>query len=150
MRTQSRARVLKFVTSTRPYLLDTTVLIDVSKRREPAASWLNESIHRRDQVCVSAVTIAEFFVGVPPAERWDWQNFFERLTHWDVTTEIAIRAGVLRYDLARIGRVLSMTDAMIAATSLAYSAVLVTANIRDFSETGVTGISLSPRSGLPS
>jgi predicted nucleic acid-binding protein len=132
------------VSSTRPYLLDTTVLIDVSRGRQPALAWLHEALIPPGQVCVSTVTIAEFFAGVRPPHRGDWQIFVEKLTHWDVTTEIAFRAGALRYDLARQGRALLIADALIAATALAYGAVLVTANIKDFSETGVTGISLAP------
>jgi predicted nucleic acid-binding protein len=126
----------------RPFLVDTTVLIDISKGREPAASWLNESL---DLACVSAVTVTEFFFGLPPTERRGWRTFIDNLTQWDVTTEIAIRAAVLRYDLARQGRALSISDGLIAATAITYGAVLVTANIKDFSETGVPGISLSPR-----
>ena len=87
-----------------PYLLDTTVLIDVARRREPATSWLSNTIRRPIQTCVSAVTVAEFFAGVRPEQRRDWQYFIDGLTHWEVTKEIAIRAGILRYDLAREGR----------------------------------------------
>jgi tRNA(fMet)-specific endonuclease VapC len=131
------------VSFTRPYLLDTTVLVDVSRGRQPALSWLNKALIRPGQVCVSTVTVAEFFAGVRPPQRGHWQAFIEQLTHWDVTTEIAIRAGTLRYDLARQGRALLIADALIAATAITHGAVLVTSNIRDFSGTGVTGISLA-------
>lgn len=133
------------MSAVQPVLIDTTVLVDVSKRREPAASWLNEAIRYRDQICISTVTVAEFFAGIGPAQREDWRFFIERLTHWEVTTEIAIQAGILRYDLARRGRALAISDGLIAATAIVHDAVLVTANIRDFTETGVVGISLSPR-----
>lgn len=132
------------MSSARPYLLDTTVLIDVSRGRQPALSWLDQALQRPGQACVSTVTVAEFFAGVRPSQRRDWQIFIEKLTQWDVTTEIAIRAGALRYDLARQGRALFIADALIAATAIAYGAVLVTANLRDFSLTGVAGISLAP------
>ena len=82
-------------------MLDTTVLIDVARRREPATSWLNRIVRRPVQTCVSAVTVAEFFAGLRPEQRRDWQYFIDRLTDWDVTKEIAIRAGIFRYDLAR-------------------------------------------------
>jgi predicted nucleic acid-binding protein len=111
-------------------------------------SWLNEAVVRPGQICVSTVTIAEFFSGVRPDQRGESHIFLEQLTHWDITTEIAIRAGALRYDLARRGRALLIPDALIAATALAYGAVLVTANISDFTDTGVIGISLAPRSNL--
>jgi predicted nucleic acid-binding protein len=123
-------------------LLDTTVLIDVARRREPATSWLNRIVRRPIQTCVSAVTVAEFFAGVRPEQRRDWQYFIDGLTHWEVTKEIAIRAGVLRYDLARQGRTVQIADALIAATAVVHGAALVTANITDFAVTGLTTIRL--------
>jgi predicted nucleic acid-binding protein len=130
------------VKSEPPYLLDTTVLIDVARRREPATSWLNRIVRRPIQTCVSAVTVAEFFAGVRPEQRRDWQYFIDGLTHWEVTKEIAIRAGVLRYDLARQGRTVQIADALIAATAVVHGAALVTANITDFAVTGLTTIRL--------
>jgi predicted nucleic acid-binding protein len=150
MWTRSHAGSLTTVSSTRPYLLDTTVLIDVSRSRQPALSWLDELLIGPSLVCVSAVTIAELFAGVRPTQRARSQTFIDRLTHWDVTTEIAVRAGMLRYDLARQGRALLIPDALIAATALAYGAVLVTWIISDFTVTGVPSISLVPRTGQPS
>jgi predicted nucleic acid-binding protein len=128
--------------SSRPYLLDTTVLIDVSKRREPASLWLAEMLQGSEQLCVSAVTVAEFFTGLWPAERDDWQVFLSELTHWDVTREIAILGGILRHDLAQQGRTLQIPDALIAATAIVHEATLITANIRDFSGTGVAVMTL--------
>jgi predicted nucleic acid-binding protein len=123
-------------------LLDTTVLIDVARRREPATSWLNRIVRRPIQTCVSAVTVAEFFAGVRPEQRRDWQYFIDGLTYWEVTKEIAIRAGILRYDLARQGRTVQIADALIAATAVVHGAALVTANITDFAVTGLTTIRL--------
>ena len=123
-------------------MLDTAVLIDVARRREPATSWLSKTVRRPIQTCVSAVTVAEFFAGVRPEQRRDWQYFIDGLTHLEVTKEIAIRAGILRYDLAREGRALQIADALIAATAVVYGAALVTANITDFAMAGITTIRL--------
>lgn len=125
------------------YLLDTTVLIDVSRRRQAAVVWLSGALRGSEQVCISAVSVAEFFAGLHPEHRLEWQNFVDELTHWDVTKDIAMLAGGIRYDLARRGRVIEIPDALIAATAMAYGAQLVTANIRDFAETAVATILLS-------
>ena len=123
-------------------MLDTTVLIDVARRREPATSWLNNIVRHPIQTSVSAVTVAEFFAGVRPEQRRDWQYFIDGLTHWDVTKDIAIRAGILRYDLARQGRTMQIADALIAATAMVHGAALVTANITDLAVPGLTTIRL--------
>ena len=62
----------------------------------------------------------------------------------DVTKEIAILAGIFRYDLARQGRTILIPDALIAATAVATAATLVTANVKDFPLTEVKAIRLSP------
>jgi predicted nucleic acid-binding protein len=114
------------------FLLDTTVLVDVSRDRDPATNWLRETIQRQRRIGVSAVSVAEFFSGLLPEKRPIWLRFLEDLTHFDVTLEIALQAGILRYDLARRGRAIQIPDAVIAATAATYGATLVTANIEDF------------------
>jgi predicted nucleic acid-binding protein len=116
-----------------PYLLDTTVLIDVARRREPTTAWLNDRLRSPDRLGISAVSVAEFFAGLSPKERTDWRQFLNGLIHWNVTKDIAVRAGILRYDLSRQGRTLLIPDALIAATALEVGATLVTANVRHFS-----------------
>lgn len=114
------------------FVLDSTVLIDADRRREPALSWFRRALRRPDEVGVSTITLAEFFAGLHPPQRDDWRMLLADLTHWDVTREIAIQAGVIRYDFARRGRTIFTPDALIAATALMMGATLVTANVRDF------------------
>jgi predicted nucleic acid-binding protein len=91
-----------------------------------------------EQVCVSAVSVAELFAGLRPELRREWRDFLHELTHFDVTQDIALLAGTLRYDHTRRGQVIQIPDALIAATAIVYGAELVTANIRDFASVGVT------------
>ncbi|MBI4318805.1 MAG: PIN domain-containing protein [Chloroflexi bacterium] len=112
------------------YLLDTTALIDFAKGREPASSRILGFSEGGDELAVCAINVAEFYAGVPPAQRGVWDEFFSTLTYWDVTAQAARHAGCLRFDFARKGRVLSTTDVIIAAVAQEKEAVIVTDNTK--------------------
>lgn len=57
---------------------------------------------------------------------------FAGLTQRNVTRQIAMRAVMFRYDLARQGRSLTLADALIASRAVEYGVPLVTTNVKDF------------------
>ena len=116
----------------RRFLLDTTVLIDASRHREPAVSWLREALRTSDEVGICAVIVTEFFAGLRPDERPRWEVFIDELTYWDTTREVARQAGIYRYEYARGGQTILTADALIAATAAAVGATLVTDNVKHF------------------
>lgn len=120
------------------FLLDTTVLIDVSKEVEPIASHVHGWLSGPDEVGICGVVVAEFFAGLRPDERPPWASFIDRLAFWDVTRRIAIQAGIYRYHHARLGMTLSTTDTLIAAVAVSFGATLVTRNIKDFPMNGLS------------
>jgi tRNA(fMet)-specific endonuclease VapC len=124
------------------YLIDTTTLIDFSKRIEPVAARLLAMLRAKEVIGVCDVVVAEFFTGVLPAERETWHTFIGSLHYWDTPFEVAMRAGEERYALARQGIQISITDAMIAATARAHGAIVITDNTRHFPMPDVTTISL--------
>lgn len=126
------------------YVLDTTVLIDSSKGREPARSWIANVVRSAAEVGVSTVTIAEYFSGTPPPERGRAERLFAELTVWPVTAEIAIRAGIYRYDFGRRGLTRLTPDALIAATAVSVGATLVTNNVKDFPMPDVNLLRIGP------
>ncbi len=114
------------------YLLDTTALIDFSKNREPARSKLLSIIENNDDVGVCAITVAEFYTGIPPETRTVWDEFMQSVTYWDISLNAAMKAGKDRYFFARQGISISTTDALIAAVAHEQDAILVTNNIKDY------------------
>ncbi len=118
-------------------VVDTTVLIDASRRRGNAEAWLTERLAAGRVLLVSAVTVAEFLSGIDPEHEADARALLEPFDVVPATFDIAILAGQIRYRLARRGRVLALADAVIAATALATTAILVTSNLRDFAIDGL-------------
>lgn len=114
------------------YMLDTSVLIEAIRRREPAFSQLRDWIVAGEELGICAVQIAEFMSGVHPQRRVAEYRFLTTLRWWDTTQEAAAQAGFYRYDFARRGIQIDTPDAVIAAVARERSAVLVTGNGRDF------------------
>lgn len=120
------------------YLLDTTVLIDISKEAQPISAQIDALLRGVDVVGVCAVNVAEFFSGLAPADRVPWFAFIDRLTYWEISTATASQAGILRYASARQGRTVSTQDALIAATAIQEGASLITRNVKDFMIRGLS------------
>ena len=115
------------------YLLDTTALIDFSKGREPARSWILESIAAGEELGVCPINVAEFYSGVPTEVRVpEWDEFMDSLAYWQISREAARQAGRYRYEFARKGVALATADVLVAAVAVDRAAVLVTNNVRHY------------------
>lgn len=114
------------------FLLDTTVLIDFAKGREPAKSRILEMLESGEEVGVCAINVAEFFTGLPVEKRKEWEEFFDTLSFWDITKEAAFQAGCFRYDFQKKGKPLTTTDTLVAALAKQEDAVIVTNNVKDY------------------
>lgn len=114
------------------YLLDTDALIDFSKRRDPAYSWILTWIDGGETVGACAITVAEFYTGLSIDQAEEWREFITSLTYWDVTPEAAMRAGQDRYMFARAGASIGVADSLVAAVARQQDALLVTGNVKDY------------------
>ena len=125
------------------YLLDTNIISDAYKRREKPANWLS-SIDPASAY-LSVITVGEIERGVAKLRRQESQDA-SKLAVWlkglrqsysarilPVTEEVALIWG----DLSA-GRSRSEADGLIAATALQHDLILVTRNVADFQDTGVT------------
>lgn len=131
------------------FLLDTNVLSELRKVRagkaEPrVARWADET--RAAELYLSVITLQELEIGVRLAERRDaMQGALLRawldqhvLPAFDgrilaVDTAVAMRSAQLHVPNPRPFR-----DDLIAATALVHGMTLVTRNVADFADTGVT------------
>lgn len=113
-------------------LLDTTVLIDLSKNFGDVLTSLNAVVASGGILGVCAISVAEFLAGVPAPQRGRWERWIADFEYWDISREAAVLAGVFRFDLARQGRALQIPDALMAATAVVTDSILVTNNIKDY------------------
>ena len=125
------------------YLFDTTVLIDLSKRRHAILAGVRTLNQPGNERGLCAITVTEFFTGLSPAERSHWSESIETLSYWDITREEALHAADHRYTFARRGRTLNTADVLIAAVAWEQNATLVTANVRHFPMSDIRVLSLS-------
>ena len=108
-----------------------TVIIDVSRGREPALSRVQALIDAGEELGICAINLTEFFAGLRPEERPGAKDFVDRLRFWHMTGDIAIQAGIYRYAYARLGQTISTPDSLVA-TAIALDAIPVTNNVRHF------------------
>jgi predicted nucleic acid-binding protein len=124
------------------YLLDTTTIIDFSKGREPVYSRLTALLRSYNEIGVCAVTLAEFYAGLPVPDHATWDAFFDPLEYWPISASAAVRAGKYRYTFARQGVVITTMDALLAAAAVDLGAILITSNRKDFPMSDVTLLEL--------
>lgn len=131
------------------WLLDTNVVSEHVSRRghDRVITWVERQ--PREDIAISAVTLAELQDGVATtadegrrAELTHWINtgvlvmFNERIK--PVTTDVLLDWLALMRDLGAKGRPQAAADLLIASTARVNGLTLVTRNTRDFASTGVT------------
>ena len=118
-----------------PFLLDTNILIAMSKQRPGLADRL-EGIPA-DAVLLSAVVVAEIEYGIAKSRRRQHNRrvFDALVSGFRVLPFDAAAArlyGPIRAELEKRGRLIGPYDLMIAAHAKSIDAVLVTDNTREF------------------
>ena len=123
------------------YLVDTTVLIDLSKGVPPVRARLDALLAAGHELGLCAVNLAEFFAGVPAERTPTWERWLARFAYWDITREAAVEAGAIRRLGNRRGRPMSTPDALIAGLAVTMPATILTDNIKHFVNCGVRVVS---------
>lgn len=114
------------------FLPDTSVLIETLRRTPKRTQLLRSLLSQGHSLASCAITVGEIYSGMHPSEAATTAEFFSTLIWVDTTAAVARKAGMLRYEWARKGIALTLTDTMIAATALQYGLTLITDNKKDF------------------
>jgi hypothetical protein len=118
-------------------LLDTTVLIDYLRGREGARDRLRAVRERGDDAYVCAISVEEVTRGIHPREDDAIIELLDGLLVAPLRVAEGRLAGYWRRSLARRGRTLTQSDALVAAASVGVGARLATGNPKDFPMRGV-------------
>ena len=131
------------------FLLDTNIPSElVRPRPEPSVNtWV--ASQDLDMLFISAVSFGELRTGIVPQSPGKRRDELEASLETDlsslfagrilpITRSVAERWGVLEGQRQLAGKPLNMPDGQIAATALEHRLTLVTRNVKDFADLGVT------------
>ena len=125
------------------YLVDTCVVSEARRRTPEAVAWLRAA--QSETLFLSVVTIGEITKGIMLKMRSDPPTA-SVLLRWLDELRFVYAARILPIDDAvatswgrlMVQRTLPIADALIAATAQVNNKIIVTRNVADFAETGVT------------
>lgn len=125
------------------YLLDTNILIAVSKNRPGLRQKLG--MLSAGDILLSSVVLAEIEHGIvksarPEPNRAVYEAILQGFAVVDFDAAAARQYGAIRLDLERRGEIIGPNDLMIAAQALSLQAILVTDNTGVFAR--VRGLAL--------
>lgn len=119
-------------------LIDTGPILRQLRNHQPTIQLLRE-LRRRDRLGISVITRLEVRARMHEHERYDTQKLLARFVMFDVEPNTADLAGDL-VARSRTRSLISLPDAIIAATALLGGLTLLTYNVTHFAQ--VRGLSL--------
>lgn len=113
-------------------LLDSTVLIDVLRRRPAAVDRLRSMRRGGDEPWVCAISVEEIWRGIRVAEEAGVRRLFRGLRLAQLGVVEGERAGTWRREFAARGVTLHQANCLLAAAALGIDGELATGNPDDF------------------
>jgi predicted nucleic acid-binding protein len=113
-------------------LLDTSILIDVLRRKKQRREWLAELVRGGHTLSTTTLNIAEIYAGMRPAEEGRTEALLGGLDLYELNGAGARLAGRLKNTWARKGHTLTLADTIVAAVAIERGCALLTDNRKDF------------------
>src|ERR1700694_70101 len=99
-------------------LLDTTVLIDVLRRRNQRREFVAELARAGHILSTSMLNVAEIYASMRPSEEPDAEALIAGLQLYELSGRSARLAGELKNLWSKKGRTLTLADAIVAAVAI--------------------------------
>ena len=118
------------------FMLDTNIII-YAKNNRPESVLQHLTQYRPEDLCISAITMAELEFGVCNSSRPDQNRmalllFLSRISVIPFDADAAREYGMIRADLTKKGTLIGANDLLIAAHARSLGLTLVTNNTREF------------------
>lgn len=114
-------------------LLDTSVLIDLFRRKVKESSYFFQIASSNKEFAVSAVTRFEVFVGHHDKQNEFWEAFFQEIKIIDFDDNCALIAANIARQLKIKNQMIEIPDILIGGTAVANNLRLATLNQKHFS-----------------
>ena len=114
------------------YLLDTSVIIDVLNGKRNRDVLLKGLLSQGDLLACCPVNISEIYAGIWLKEEAATEAFLQSLDYYEITWNVAKRAGSLKLHYSKKGQTLPLPDTTIAAVALEYGLTLITDNLKHY------------------
>jgi predicted nucleic acid-binding protein len=114
------------------FLLDSNVVMNWLKAKEPALGLVEHLVRSPYEIAVNPVVLAEVHTGVSDEARPVVDEVLRAFDYWEIPQPVARFAGQLRWAFARRGRQYDIQDMLIGAHARYLDETLVTDNLRDF------------------
>jgi predicted nucleic acid-binding protein len=85
-------------------------------------------IEAGDEVAVCSITLAELYSGHRDTKRQEWQEWLLALPYWNIGSKAAMQAGLDRMAASEAGKILHVSDCLLAACAHERGAIVLTNN----------------------
>jgi len=113
-------------------LLDTSILIDLFRRKAKENSFFYKLADSNHEFAVSTITRFEVFVGQHQNQNEFWENLFQSIKILDFDDHCAMCASNIAKQLKAKNQIIEIADILIGGSAVAYNMRLATLNQKHF------------------
>ena len=114
------------------YLLDSTIIIDCLRGKKGRDELLKKLVLEGSTLGCCSVNVVEVYTGMKDKEKEKTTYLLNSFEYYNITREIATLAGEYRRNYQKKGKILSVSDVLIAAVAISHNLILITDNRKHY------------------